>query len=623
MIRRAFATVVLGLLASSAGAEVTRVDVTRRVEVGASGYEKIIGTVHFALDPREAVNRVIVNLDRAPKSASGKVEFAADLYILQPRDATRSNGVGLVEVVNRGSKLALTGFNHDGTADPATEADLGDGFLMRQGYTLIWVGWQFDVRRQNNLMGIEVPRAPGTSGIVRAQFTYTSRTDETLTDLAGYPPADINGPDTKLTVRDGPFGEPRPVPRGHFTLKGNVLSLQDGFELGRTYELFYRTNDLPIDGVGLAAFRDVGSWLKHDPTAIARPRHTIAYGSSQSGRFLRTFLYQGFNTDEKGRQVFDGVMAHIAGAARLSLNEPSASPNSLGMYNATQFPYADTAVRNPAGEGTDGLLERARARNHTPKIFYTNSSVEYWGGGRAAGLIHSSPDGRKNQPLPDNVRAYLFAGTQHSPGDFPPAKGLAPQQLENGVQYWWPMRALLVAMTKWVTDGTLPPPSQHPQFSEAGSTIVNAGEIRFPAIPGVQSPRTVTPGRDHGRVLPLLVSQVDADGNEIAGIRLPELTVPLATYTGWNFRSPAVGGTSELVSLAGSTIPFASTKAAREASGDPRLSVEERYKTKVEYLRLVRDAARKLVAERFLLPEDVGAVVSRGSGMWNYVNQVK
>ena len=599
----------------------TRVEVTRRADVGASGYEKIVGIVHFALDPREAVNQAIVNLDRAPKSGSGKVEFSADLYILQPRDATRSNGVALVEVLNRGSKLALRNFNFDGTLDPATEADLGDGFLMRQGYTLVWVGWQFDVPRQNNLMGIDVPRAAGVSGIVRTQFTAdVRRTEETIRDLAGYIAADINGADTTLTVRDGPFGEPRAISRGQFSLKGNVLSLPSGFEPGRTYELSYRSNDLPIDGAGLAAFRDVGSWLKHNPTAPSRPRHTIAFGSSQSGRFLRTFLYQGFNTDEQGRQVFDGVLAHIAGAARLSLNEPSATPNSLGMYSATTFPFADAAVRNPVTGQSDGLLERARARNHAPKIFYTNSSVEYWGGGRAASLIHSSPDGRQNQPLPDNVRAYLFAGTQHSPGDFPPAKAAAPQQTDNPVQYAWPMRALLVALTRWVADGALPPPSQHPQFREEGATIVNASEIRFPAIPGVQSPRTVTAGRDRGHVLPFLVSQVDADGNEVAGIRLPEVAVPLATYTGWNFRSAAVGGTDELVSLVGSSIPFAKTKRAREASGDPRPSVEERYKTKEEYLRLVRDAARKLVADRYLLAEDVAAVVARGGGMWNYVN---
>ncbi len=317
--------------------------------------------------------------------------------------------------------------------------------------------------------------------------------------------------------------------------------------------------------------------------------------------------------------MFDGVVAHIAGGARLSINEAGATPNSLGMYSATMFPFADAALRDPASGKTDGLLEKARARGHAPKVFYTNSSVEYWGGGRSAALVHSTLDGRANQPLPDNVRAYLFAGTQHSPGQFPPRKGAAQQQADNPVQYWWPMRALLVSMTQWVTSGTLPPPSQHPEFKAEGSTIVKGSDVKFPAIPGVQSPRIVIPGRDGGHTLPLLVSQVDADGNELGGIRLPDVSVPLATYTGWNFRSAAVGGSQELVALAGSSIPFAATKAKRTASGDPRLSVEERYTSKDDYLRRVREAADKLVKERYVLADDVNPILAHAGAMWDHV----
>jgi hypothetical protein len=622
MIRRALATVVLTLLAAGAHAEVTRVDVARRADVGATGYEKIVGTVHFALDPADAANRVIVHLDRAPRNAAGKVAFSADLYILRPRDAARSNGIALIDVLNRGRKLALTYFNRMGALDPATEADLGDGFLMKQGYTLVWVGWQFDVQRRNDLMGIDAPIATGVTGVVRAEFTPNDRSPETtVADLAGYPPADPAAADTTLTVRDGAYGNRRSIPRSKFQVKGNVVSMDGGFEPGRTYELSYRTERVPVSGVGLAAFRDTASWLRYDAAAPAPARHTIAFGSSQSGRFLRTFLYQGFNTDERGRQVFDGVMAHIAGGARLSLNEPSATPNSLGFYSATSFPYADAALRDPVRGHTDGLLEKSRARGHAPKVFYTNSSVEYWGGGRAAALVHSSPDGRWNQALPENVRAYLFAGTQHSPGQFPPRKPVAQTQPDNPVQYGWPMRALLVAMTKWVADGVAPPPSQHPQYKQEGSTIVAAAEIPFPRIPGVQSPRIVTPGRDGERVLPLLVSQVDADGNEIAGIRLPDVSVPLATYTGWNFRSPEVGGTRDLVSLTGSSIAFPATRAAREASGDPRRSIEERYASKDDYLRRVREAADALVKDRYLLADDVSAILERSGEMWDYFSR--
>lgn len=619
MIRSTLTAVIVALFAVEATAEVTRVDVARRADVGASGYEKIIGTIHFAIDPKDPGNQVIVGLDKAPRNASGKVEFAADFYILQPRDASRGNGVALVDVVNRGRKMTLNGYSRGGTLDPGTEADLGDGFLTRLGYTLVWVGWQFDVQRGNNLMGIDVPRAAGVTVTARAEFTPNdSNPDVTVADLVGYPVMG-DGSDASLTVRDGPFGEPQEIPRARFQLKGSVVSMPGGFEAGRTYQISYRTENPAIAGVGLAAFRDTASWLKHDSSAPSHPRYSIAFGSSQSGRFLRTFLYHGFNTDERGRHVFDGVVAHIAGGARLSINEAGATPNSLGMYSATMFPFADAALRDPASGKTDGLLEKARARGHAPKVFYTNSSVEYWGGGRSAGLVHSTLDGRANQPLPDNVRAYLFAGTQHSPGQFPSRTGAAQQQADNPVQYWWPMRALLVSMTQWVTSGTMPPPSQHPEFKAEGSTIVKGSDVKFPAIPGVQSPRIVIPGRDGGHTLPLLVSQVDADGNELGGIRLPDVSVPLATYTGWNFRSAAVGGSQELVALAGSSIPFAATKANRTASGDPRLSVEERYTSKEEYLRRVREAADKLVKGRYVLADDVNPIVARAGEMWDHV----
>ena len=633
MIRSTLTAVIVALFAVDATAEVTRVDV-RRADVGMSGYEKIVGTIYFAIDPKDPGNQVIVGLDKAPRNSAGLVEFSADLYILQPRDATRSNGVALVDVVNRGRKMTLTGYSRGGTLDPATEADLGDGFLTRQGYTLVWVGWQFDVRRGNNLMGIDVPRAAGVTVTARAEFTANDRNpDVTVADLVGYPVMG-DGSDASLTVRDGPFGEPQDIPRARFQLKGSVVSMPGGFEPGRTYQISYRTQNPAIAGVGLAAFRDTASWLKHNPSAPSHPRYSIAFGSSQSGRFLRTFLYQGFNTDERGRQVFDGVIAHIAGGARLSLNEEAATPNSLGMYSATMFPFADEAQRDPVTGKKDGLLDKARARGHAPKVFYTNSSVEYWGGGRAAALIHTvlQPT-RLDEKLPKNVRTYLFAGTQHSPGQFPPRKSAAQQQPENPVQYWWSMRALLVAMTRWVKDDVDPPPSRYPQNTPPGdlpSTMLSAlvfgdprGNELFPKIPGVQSPHIVTPGRDRGRELPLLVSRVDQDGNEVAGIRLPDVSVPLATYTGWNFRSPEVGGTKELVALAGSAIPFAATKAKRTASGDPRPSVEERYTSKDDYLRRVKEAADKLVKERYLLADDLDATVARAGEMWDFVVQAR
>jgi hypothetical protein len=600
--------------AASARAEVVRVDVSKRSDVGSSGYEKIAGTIYFALDPRDARNSVIVDLDKAVKNAQGRVEFSADLYILRPKDAARSNGVAFVEVSNRGRKGLLSGFSRaaGGGLDPATDTDLGDGFLTRAGYTLVWVGWQFDVARQENMMKLNPPIATGISGIVRADFTLNARaTEQTLTDLAGYSPADPMAADTTLTVRDGAYGKAQAIPRGQWQLNGNRVTMPSGFEPGRTYELAYRATNLPVVGTGLAAFRDTASWLKHSPDALAPAKFAYAWGSSQSGRFLRTFLYYGFNSDEKGRQVFDGVMAHIAGAARLSINERGAVPNSLTASTATRFPFADAAQRDPIGGTTEGLLDNARARQNQPKIFYTNSAVEYWNP-RAAALIHTTADGRSDLTLPANVRTYFLTGTQHSPGQFPP-RATTGQQAENPVQYWWTLRALLVSMDRWVREGAAPPASQHPKLSDG--TLVRASEISFPAIPGVQSPRILTGAQQDSKPLPFLVPQVDADGNERAGIRAPEQAVAIATYTGWNFRSPSIGAPSEVVSLAGSSVAFAKTAADR-LPNDPRRSISERYSTKDQYLKLSRDQFTKLVRDGYLLAEDEQAIMKRADDQW-------
>jgi hypothetical protein len=606
----------LALLSRVAGAEVTRIEIASRTAVGA-GYEKVAGTVHFAIDPKDARNRVIADIDKATVNALGKVEFSSDFYLLRPLDAARSNGVALVEVSNRGRKGLLSGFSRaEASLDPSSEADLGDGFLTRQGYTLAWVGWQFDVRSDGDLMAMKAPVAANSSLVVRAEFIPNERgANITVADLAGYPPADAAGPDTVLTVRDDPFGKAQPIDRAAYEVKGNAVSLQAGFEPGRIYELAYKTANPAIAGAGMAAFRDFAAWLKRGDQGSPRVKYAYAWGSSQSGRFLRTFLYYGFNADEKGSQVFDGVMAHIAGAARLSINERSATPNALSMFTATGFPYANAATRDPISGRNDGLLDNDRSRQHQPKIFFTNSAVEYWGGGRSAALVHTSPDGKSDLTLPGNERVYFLTGAQHSPARFP-GRVTQGQQPDNPVEYWWTLRALLTAMDRWVRDGAAPPASQYPKLADG--TLVAASQVAFPAIPGVASPRTVPAARQADRPIPFLVPQVDADGNERAGVRTPEITVPVATYTGWNFRGASIGGTNMLVSLMGSAIPFAATASAR-AAGDPRRSIQERYPSQEKYTAAVQSAADKLVAGGYLLKDDVAQVLKRAAEHWNTV----
>jgi hypothetical protein len=603
-------------VASVAYGEVTKVDVTSRKTVGTSGYEKIVGVAHFAVNPKDPHDRVISDIDKAPVNANGLVEFSGDVVILRPLDASKSNGVALVDVVNRGRKTIMTTFGLGAAADPASDADLGDGFLTRQGYTLVFVAWEFDVNAQGaNNMRLSVPAAQGATGLVHGDFTPSdSKPEQTVTDLAGYVPAQPDATDTTLTVRDGPFGRTEIINRSRYTVKGNTVTLTGGFTAGRTYQLSYRPEKFPVSGLGMAAFRDVAAWVKRSPDTLARAPKTIAFGSSQSGRFLRTFLYYGFNSDEKGQQVFDGVMAHIAGGARLSLNLRGAEPTALSMYEIATFPFSPAAQRDPISGVNEGLLENDRARGNQPKIFFSNTSVEYWGGGRSAALIHTSADGKSDVQLPENVRAFFLTGAQHGPARFP-TKVNQGQQPDNPLEYAYTLRALLVAMTKWVKDDVAPPASRIPRIADG--TLVPINQVRFPEIAGVQNPKIIPAARQAGKSLPFVVPQVDEDGNELSGVRTAEQAVPMATYTGWNFRNQSIGGTNNLVNLLGSQIPFAHTKAEREAKRDPRKSVEERYGSRDAYISAARQVEEALVKDRLLLADDLPQVMKRIEEQWS------
>ncbi len=500
-------------------------------------YEEIVGRITFEIDPADPLNQVIVNLGRAPRNGTGMVEATADLVILTPADSQLGNGVALIDISNRGRRTALS-FNRGGTGP------YGDGFLMSEGYTVVWVGWEFDLPPEPVRMRLDVPSV-------------------------------------------------------------------DGF---------------PVGGLGFAAVRDTASWIKYDPEALVSAEHTLSFGSSQSGRFLRTFLYLGFNTDESGRQVFDGMIPHIAGASRLDLNQPGAEPVTQGMFDATSFPFADAALRDPATGVVDGTLGNDRSRERQPRIFYTNTGVEYWGGGRVAALVHSTPDGAEDLALQDNVRFYFLAGTQHGPGRFPPPPASSGQEMRNPTDYWWNMRALLTAMKDWVVDDVDPPSSRHPRFADGN--LVPPADVDFPAIPDVRSPRDRTAGTQvvnpwldggdgTGTSLPMFVPQVDADGNETSGIRHPEVVVPLATYTGWNFMNPDQGDPDTLVALAGSYIPFPDTRATREDANDPRRSIAERYDSRADFLARIEAAGRELIGQRYLLETDLPPILDRAAEHWD------
>jgi hypothetical protein len=615
------------LISASARAEVTRVTIANRSVVaegqafGQVGpYEKLTGTIEFAIDPKDKHNTRIVDLEHAAKGADGRVHFSADLYVLRPVEDAKGNGVLLFEIANRGRKGLLGRFNRGagGSQDPTAAADFGDGFLMKEGYTLVWVGWQHDVRQP--LMTIDAPNA-NVQGRVRFSFIVDQKQTEAAPgDLPAYPPADVNDPSATLTVRDRFWDAPTRVPREkwRFTLQNSRVQVMfdEGFQPGRLYEVDYPATGAKVAGAGMAAIRDAASAFRYRADMPVRGRTAYIFGASQSGRFLRQFLHAGFNVDEKDRRAFDLVWPHIAGAGQGSFNERFAAPG-YNTFSATRFPYADQALPGPDGR-RDGILAGYRP-DQMPKVIYTNTSVEYWGLGRSAALTHMTPDATSDAAVPDHVRIYHLAGTQHGEAQFPPAGG-AGEALPNPTPQGAVMRALLRAAHTWASAGTRPPDSRHPSLRDR--SLVRLDAFAFPAVPGLSSPRTIEgPGRMEGQrftALPFLVPNVDADGNEVAGIRVPELAVPLATTTGWNFRSERVGNPTTLYALLGSYVPFARTKTERDARRDPRLSIEERYRDRQDYLQRIRASAADLVKDRFLLEEDVEDVVQRAGRHWTY-----
>jgi hypothetical protein len=348
-------------------------------------------------------------------------------------------------------------------------------------------------------------------------------------------------------------------------------------------------------------------------------KRAVGIGVSQSGRFLRSFLYDGFNQDEKNARVFDGVWAIVAGAGRGSFNARFAQPSRDGHPFLNVFYPSDI----PPFTDNDGLLAKAVAANVAPKIFYSNGSYEYWG--RAASLIHTSPDGKQDAPLAKDTRVYFFAGSQHGWGSIPP-RAAETQNPGSVIDYRASLRALLLAMQAWLKDGKEPPASEYPRIAK--DQLVSLGAYAFPKIPGLEIPAikreayrldfSMEPPKA-GAPYPTLVPQVDQDGNETSGIRMPEVQVPLASYTGWNLRSKNIGAPEELYSMAGSSIPFPASKAEREKRKDPRLSIEERYPTEADYLQRITAAAQKLVEAGFLLDEDVPKLRERAAKEWDYV----
>jgi hypothetical protein len=465
-----------------------------------------------------------------------------------------------------------------------------------------------------------------------------------------YPVFARDDPRNVLSVRDSRDAPRTIIPDSEWrfahTVDGKLepserhIHLNGGFQPGKIYEYVYVVADPLVAGLGFAAVRDFASYVKHASDAVVPVARVYGEGISQNGRFLRDYIYQGFNADEEGRMALDGVLAHVAGAGRGSFNyrfaQPSrdAQPTSSVFFPTDIFPFTDERETDPISQEKGGLLDRAAAEKVVPKIFFSNTSYEYWG--RAGSLTHTTADAARDMPISSNVRIYHFTGLQHFPGLFPPAKGeqdLMGQEPESPlpIKYFW--RSMISNMDAWVRSGTPPPESSYPKI--ANGTLVPLGQYAFPAIPGVNKPReangayrldfgpnwrggilSIQPPRV-GKAFPVLVPQVNADGNERDGVLLPEMSVPLATYTGWNLRDRSIGAPGQRVAFEGSYLPFPRTAAERQKTGDPRRSIAERYSSREDYLMRYSRAVDELVKQRWILEEDRAGLRHRGEMEWD------
>jgi hypothetical protein len=650
-------------------AKVVRLEIASRRDVldgksfgDAGAYERITGRVYFSLPVANAHNQRIVDLGNAVNLKDGEVEFSADFMAIRPKDPKKDNGSLLLEVPNRG-RSRIVALVDGGNWDLASDA--GDAWLLRNGYTIVALGWQWDAAGQDALrFNAPIAKENGKTitGLLRGDLMPSTVMEEIplghliLGSIGGTEYA-VAAPDDArnvLTVRDSRNAKRAVIPRSEWrfahTVDGKLvpsdrhIHLNGGFQPGKIYEYVYIAADPVIAGGGFAAVRDFASYAKHDPSALTPAARVYGEGISQNGRFLRDFLYQGFNADEDGKIALDGVLAHVAGAGRGSFNyrfaQPSrdAQPTSSVFFPTDVFPFTDQPETDPVTGEEGGLLDRAVADKVVPKIFFSNTSYEYWG--RAAALIHITADGKKDAAISPNVRVYHFTGLQHFSVPFPPAKGegdLLGQAPESPlpVKYFW--RAMIANMDAWVRGNAAPPENSYPKIADG--TLVPLQKYAFPGIPNVNKAHeaneafhldfgpnwregilSIQPPKT-GAPFPVLVPQVDADGNERDGVRLPQIAVPLATYAAWNLRDPAIGAPDQRVAFEASYLPFPKTADERQKTGDPRKSVAERYASREDYLNRYGRAADELVKQRWILEEDRAALLHRGEQEWDEVTK--
>ncbi len=660
---------VVGGCAEQAEARVTRIVIEQKQSPAYAGksfgsagqYEILTGHAFGELDPKDPHNAIITDIQFAPRNGRGMVEYVATFTLVKPVDLAKANGVLIYAVPNRSNRIIPSAFSASGSAAGNIAGESGEEFLLKRGYILLHSGWQGDIPPRPGAETITVPIAKnpdGSSitGLALARFINMPNGTNTLPLPAAHEAASPDTNKAELTKRATEEGAIIPIASADWAFADcgktpfpgtpdlNKVCLKGGFDPAYLYELTYTAKDPLVLGIGFAATRDIVSFFRRasrDESNTANPlagrvTHAIAQGISQSGNFIKTFIHLGFNQDEANRIVWDGANDHIAGR-QLAMNIRFAAPGgAANLYEAGSEPplwwgdYADTA----RGRKTASMLDRCRVSKTCPKIFETFGAAEFWGLRMSPNLLGTQAD--VDIPLPPDARRYYFPGTTHGGGRggfsttvdaTPGACGLP----NNPNPQSETMRALIVALTAWVTKDVAPPASQYPRLDQGQLVRPDHRAMGFPLIPGAPLPdNLINPLLDYDfgpefkysdlsgvmaqqppvikRVLPIMVPKVDADGNEIGGIPSPLHQAPLGSYLGWNFtRNGFYKGRG--CGFAGGFIPFAKTKAERLASGDPRPSLEERYRDHAGYVSVVKSAVDRLLLQHFLLPDDAERLI--------------
>jgi len=572
---------VLVLTALAAHAELVRLEIAPK-----STAREISGRAHFAVDPAAAPNRAIDGINKAARNAQGKVEFSADFHIVVPE---KPSGVLLFEASNRGGRGITNTFDRAG--DPLTE---------REGLTLVWVAWQHDVSKGLRLYA---PIARGVEGWVRSEKTADTAVERfSLGDGTHIPYTVSDASKARAYFRDGEDGVRHPMPQGSWKIEGTEMVLTPPGKPGRTYEVVYPSKDPVVAGLGFAAVRDFISAVRYNNDRGAKlPKitHTLAYGSSQSGTALRGLLYEGFNLDEQGRRVFEGVFSNVAGGRRMALNLFSQPSRTAGPFRDASFSRTD----QPPYTDWD-LLAKYKDKSQWPKIFHVNSSYEYWGS--SGSLTHTTADGRADVAPPETTRIFTISGGQHGPAAFPPKRAKSIN-LPNFNDYKWAHRSLLIRSRDWVVSDAQPPASRYPLVAKGELvTLANYRAVKPKTMHRTYALNFKTEPPKVGKEYGPRIIQADADGNDRGGLAMTDVAVPLGAFAGWNTRVAEIGGEGELIANVGSYLPF------------PWKKVLDRYGDKAGYLSKVREASAVLIKDGYLLDRDLDAVIKRATAHWEW-----